>query len=189
MKSNNLLFLDVEDVPIYEDLEFRTLVHLTSLERAERILKTGKIFGDCTSKSDPVTSTHANFFTNQGIRYDLPHKIEVKLQFIWQGDQFFCFDEQLGAQAKGIEYVNKLLHLVSRNNEDSTFPDYKYSQSILYPSSNMLTFEGISFTQFADKNQQSPLRCRFFQRSQQALKEEKLVYLNARYSQSNVIVI
>lgn len=143
-------FLDIQKVPQHLDAKYRSLVHLTDWDSAEKIISQKKIFGDYYPFSPGSSPIHANFFAKSRENYEIPRRTTVALQFKWLGEQYFCYENLLGKSAKGPEYVNKLFHLCYRQEEFPIELDNGYAQSILYPSSDLLRLEKVYFTSFSN---------------------------------------
>ena len=137
--TDNLMHLNLEVIPSRLDLEFRNIIHATSLKNAENILRSGEIYGE-KYNSSPL---HANFNVSLYKKFALAKHTEVLMHFLWHGEQFASACHMVGRKGDS-SYANTLFHVYASN--DGEYFDFhnNYWQSIIFPGSDQLTFSKIT---------------------------------------------
>ncbi|WP_421131750.1 hypothetical protein [Alteromonas sp. A079] len=180
-------FLDIQKVPSHLDAKYRSLIHLTDWEGAEKITSQKRIFGDYCPFSPSSSPIHANFFAKSREDFEIPRRTTVALQFKWLGEQYFCYKNLLGESVKGPEYVNKLFHLCYRQEEFPREIENGYAQSILYPNSDLLRLEKVFFTAFSEAFVSSSKS--IFNRNYSKRKQKDIVRLSDKCTGSIITVV
>lgn len=144
-------------IPQCDANDFSVIYHLTSFEAAEKILKSGIIFGRDTDR-------HANFSAIIK-RPDLACHADICLRFRWPGSQAIYFGDPFGRgepQSSGM--IKPILYHIFSDSallQGEQLRSKKYWQSNLYPGSAGLIFEGIEAIHNAPSNI-PPKPCRLF---------------------------
>lgn len=139
---SNLLNLEPNQIPTNFDLQFRKIIHATSLQNAVKILEKGGIFGDFYNYSLNAEPIHANFFVSLCKDYSLAKNKEVQLHFDWIGEQYATAVNIIGKRLDK-SCSNTLFHVYSREDEGQFNPLRNYWQSIIHPNSTKLRFNKI----------------------------------------------